>query len=99
FCRPNISRIPICYAAVSSVCCSSDLPDLFYWAERSGFDLMLSGHNHGGQIRFPLVGAVFMPSVFSRRFDRGFFRKRGLTLHVSRSVERGEGRWVVGEVS
>ena len=35
----------------------SHSPDLFYWAERAGFDLMLSGHNHGGQIRLPLVGA------------------------------------------
>jgi hypothetical protein len=26
-----------------------------------------------------MVGAVFMPSVYSRRFDRGFFR-RGRTL-------------------
>ncbi len=64
----------------------SHSPDLFYWAERAGFDLMFSGHNHGGQIRFPLVGAVFMPSVYSRRFDRGFFRKNGLTLHVSQGV-------------
>jgi predicted MPP superfamily phosphohydrolase len=64
----------------------SHSPDQFYWAERSGFDLMLSGHVHGGQVRLPLVGAVFMPSVYSRRFDRGFFRKGGLTLHVSRGV-------------
>ncbi len=64
----------------------SHAPDRFYWAERAGFDLMLSGHNHGGQIRLPLVGAVFMPSVYSRRFDRGFFRKNGLTLHVSQGI-------------
>jgi uncharacterized protein len=64
----------------------SHAPDQFYWAEKAGFDLMLSGHNHGGQIRLPLVGAVFMPSLYSRRFDRGFFRKRGLTLHVSQGV-------------
>ena len=64
----------------------SHAPDAFYWAERSGFDLMLSGHNHGGQVRLPLVGSVFMPSRYSRRFDRGFFRRRGLTLHVSQGV-------------
>jgi predicted MPP superfamily phosphohydrolase len=57
----------------------SHSPDRFYRAVRWGIDLMLSGHNHGGQIRLPLVGAVFMPSVYSRRFDRGFFR-RGRTL-------------------
>ena len=48
----------------------SHSPDLFYKAQRRGIDLMLSGHNHGGQIRFPLVGAVFVPSRYSRRFDR-----------------------------
>jgi hypothetical protein len=47
---------------------------------------MLSGHNHGGQVRLPAIGAVFMPSRYSRRFDRGFFRKGGLTLHVSQGV-------------
>ena len=64
----------------------SHTPDRFFWAEKHGFDMMLSGHNHGGQIRFPIVGAVFMPSLFSRRFDRGFFRKRKLTLHVSQGI-------------
>ena len=64
----------------------SHAPDLYYWAERAGFQLMFSGHNHGGQIRLPLVGSVFMPSRYSRRFDRGYFRKNGLTLHVSQGV-------------
>ncbi len=64
----------------------SHTPDLFYQAERVGFDLMLSGHNHGGQIRLPLIGPVFMPSRYGRRFDRGFFRKNQLTLHVSQGI-------------
>jgi predicted MPP superfamily phosphohydrolase len=64
----------------------SHVPDQFYWAERAGFHLMLSGHNHGGQVRLPLIGSVVMPSVYSRRFDRGFFRLRGLTLHVSQGI-------------
>ncbi len=57
----------------------SHSPDRFYRAARWGVDLVLAGHNHGGQIRLPLIGAVFMPSIYSRRFDRGFFR-RGRTL-------------------
>jgi predicted MPP superfamily phosphohydrolase len=64
----------------------SHSPDEFYRAGRAGFDLMLSGHNHGGQVRFPLVGPVFMPSRYSRRFDRGFFRKGDLILHVSQGI-------------
>ncbi len=64
----------------------SHSPDLFSRAARAGVDLMLSGHNHGGQVRVPLVGPVFMPSVYSRRFDRGFFHARKTLLHVSQGV-------------
>jgi uncharacterized protein len=64
----------------------SHSPDLFNKAQRWGVNLMLSGHNHGGQIRFPLIGPVFMPSRYSRRFDRGFFRQNGTLLHVSEGV-------------
>ncbi len=64
----------------------SHSPDLFYKAQGWGIDLMFSGHNHGGQIRLPLVGAVFMPSRYSRRFDRGFFRAGPTLLYVSEGV-------------
>ena len=47
---------------------------------------MFSGHNHGGQIRLPLVGAVFMPSRYSRRFDRGFFRAGRTLLYVNEGI-------------
>jgi predicted MPP superfamily phosphohydrolase len=64
----------------------SHSPDLFYKAQKWGIDLMLSGHNHGGQIRVPLVGPVFMPSRYSRRFDRGFFHAGGTLLYVNEGV-------------
>ncbi len=61
----------------------SHTPDLFPRAPSWGVDLMLSGHNHGGQIRFPLVGPIFMPSRYSRRFDRGFFRAGRTLMYAS----------------
>jgi predicted MPP superfamily phosphohydrolase len=64
----------------------SHSPDLFYKASRWGIDLVLAGHNHGGQIRLPFVGPVFMPSRYSRRFDRGFFRAGRTLLYVSEGV-------------
>ena len=35
-------------------------------------DLTLSGHNHGGQIKLPLVGALKVPSRYGRRFLEGW---------------------------
>jgi len=64
----------------------SHSPDQFYVAQKCGIDLVLSGHNHGGQIRFPFVGPVFMPSRYSRRFDRGFFRRRETLMYVSEGI-------------
>ncbi|HZW32782.1 MAG TPA: metallophosphoesterase [Isosphaeraceae bacterium] len=72
----------------------SHSPDRFYQAARWGIDLMFCGHNHGGQIRLPLVGAVFMPSVYSRRFDRGFFRRGKTLMYVSEGIAgRHPYRW------
>ena len=64
----------------------SHSPDQFYKARAWGVDLMLSGHNHGGQIRLPAFGPVFMPSLYSRRLDRGFFRSGSTFLYVSEGV-------------
>ncbi|MFI5455072.1 MAG: metallophosphoesterase [Isosphaerales bacterium] len=64
----------------------SHSPDQLYKAQGWGVDLMFAGHNHGGQIRLPYIGPVFMPSRYSRRFDRGFFRAGGTLLYVSEGV-------------
>jgi predicted MPP superfamily phosphohydrolase len=64
----------------------SHSPDLFSKAQSWGIELMFAGHNHGGQIRLPLVGPVFMPSRYSRWFDRGFFRAGKTLLYVSEGV-------------
>ena len=35
-------------------------------------ELMLSGHTHGGQVRFPFVGALVVPSHYGQRFALGW---------------------------
>ena len=45
-------------------------------------DLQLSGHSHGGQIRFPLLGAPVLP-VMGRRYPRGLRRIGPLTLYTN----------------
>ncbi len=66
--------------------CLSHTPDNIGWARRNDIDLMLAGHVHGGQIRLPLVGSVFVPSVHGRRYDCGTFHEPPTLLHVSRGV-------------
>jgi predicted MPP superfamily phosphohydrolase len=66
--------------------CLSHTPDNIRWARQQGIDLMLAGHNHGGQIRFPLFGSLFVPSIYSRRYDCGTFDEAPTLLHVSRGL-------------
>src|SRR5262249_51531929 len=61
-CPPDVFRL-----------CLSHTPDNVGWGRRNGVDLMLSGHVHGGQVRLPMVGSVFVPSRYGRRYDTGVF--------------------------
>ena len=65
----------------------SHTPDQFYRVARwDCVDLMLCGHNHGGQVCVPWLGPIVMPSVYSRRFDQGFFQRGSTWMHVSRGL-------------
>jgi len=70
--------------------CVSHTPDNVCWGRDHGIDLMLSGHVHGGQIRLPGVGSIFVPSLYSRRFDMGVFDVDGTALVVSRGLSGKE---------
>ena len=70
--------------------CVSHTPDNFPWAARHGCGLTLSGHVHGGQVRLPVVGSIFMPSVFGRRFDQGVHQIGGAVLAVGRGLSGKE---------
>jgi predicted MPP superfamily phosphohydrolase len=66
--------------------CLSHTPDQFGWARRNDIDLMLAGHVHGGQIRFPIIGPLFVPSRFSRRYDCGAFATGPTLMYVGRGL-------------
>jgi hypothetical protein len=47
--------------------------------------LMLSGHTHGGQVRFPIVGATELPPL-GKKYVEGWFRLGGMQLYVNRGL-------------
>lgn len=61
-------------------------PDRIDWAQQQGASLVLAGHNHGGQIRFPLVGPIVAPSLHGVRYASGAFRHGNTVMHVTRGA-------------
>lgn len=61
-------------------------PDLAPNAARTPIDLQLSGHTHGGQVRLPLIGALFTASLYGRAFSSGRYQLNGLTLYITRGI-------------
>ena len=70
--------------------CVSHSPDRFRWAQEHSFDLVLAGHVHGGQVRVPIIGSIFIPSFYGRRYDMGVFEKNGAVMVVSRGLSGKE---------
>lgn len=54
--------------------------------DAAGYDLLLSGHTHGGQVRLPGVGALTVNCDLPRRQGRGLSRFNNRWLHVSAGV-------------
>ncbi len=48
-----------------------------------GYDLILSGHTHGGQVRMPVVGALVTNSTIPARLCMGLSRFGHATVHIS----------------
>jgi predicted MPP superfamily phosphohydrolase len=48
--------------------------------------LLLAGHTHGGQIRFPLIGPILAPSRVGVKYDSGVFYAPPTIMHVTRGV-------------
>lgn len=59
-------------------------------AIRAGFDLVVSGHTHGGQVRMPVAGALVTNSTLPTRLARGLSRIDGGWLFVSPGLGTGK---------
>ncbi len=61
-------------------------PDTAEHYPQAHIDLMLSGHTHGGQVRFPLVGAPILPSKFGKKYSQGWVQGPGYPVYVTRGL-------------
>jgi len=61
-------------------------PDQLDWARAQQIDLMLAGHTHGGQVRFPLIGPILAPSLEGVRYASGTFHSPPTIMHVTRGI-------------
>jgi predicted MPP superfamily phosphohydrolase len=61
-------------------------PDFADQAAATGrFALQLSGHSHGGQLNFPLVGPLFLPH-WAKKYPRGLYDVGGMKLYTTRGL-------------
>lgn len=65
----------------------SHRPELFEVYKQTKMNLVLSGHAHGGQFRFPGLGGLIAPNQgFFPEYDAGVFTENDTSLVVSRGI-------------
>ncbi len=65
----------------------SHRPEIFDTYVESGFEVVLTGHAHGGQVRLPFVGGILTPNQgFFPEYDAGLYEKDGTSMIISRGL-------------
>ena len=65
----------------------SHRPEYFDLYEKLGFDLVLTGHAHGGQFRLPGIGGLWAPGQgLFPEYDAGLYQQGGTAMAVSRGL-------------
>jgi len=73
---PRLQPASFGFAVVHSPDASPELAAL-------GYDLIVAGHTHGGQVRLPILGALVNNTHLPRRLSSGLIRMGPSVIHVS----------------
>nr|WP_106782247.1 metallophosphoesterase [Lysinibacillus timonensis] len=62
-------------------------PEYFQKYVKNDFDMVFSGHAHGGQVRIPFVGGLVAPGQgFMPTYTAGSYKEKETTMYVSRGL-------------
>jgi predicted MPP superfamily phosphohydrolase len=61
-------------------------PDVFPVAARQGYNLLLAGHTHGGQVTVEILDQSINPARFFTRYVYGLFRAGRSAAYVTRGI-------------
>lgn len=76
-------------SAEFAICVVHD-PAPFRVAAGAGYDLIVAGHTHGGQVRLPIVGALVTNSSIPRQIAKGLTRIDNSWLFVNPGLGTGK---------
>ena len=60
-------------------------PDVFPYVPQS-VNITLAGHVHGGQVRLPLFGVLYVPSAYGNRYSQGLIIENGKKMYVTKGI-------------
>jgi predicted MPP superfamily phosphohydrolase len=86
FNRPYLTRAEELVDPAAFNMLLSHNPDVFPVAARKGFPVTISGHTHGGQVRFEILQQDLNVARFYTQYVDGLYRQGGSSIFVSRGI-------------
>jgi predicted MPP superfamily phosphohydrolase len=85
FFKPGLIEDALAHVPPPLTIVLSHNPENLAYTDRLHWDVMLSGHTHGGQVSLPIIRPPILP-VKDRRYIEGLYRLGNRFLYVSKGV-------------